>query len=358
MLAEVPIVQGGMAVGISMSGLASAVSRQGGIGVIASAGIGLFEPDFFTDNVKANMDGLRKEIRKARNSSQGLLGVNIMVALGHYAEMVATAISENIDIIFAGAGLPLDLPKYLTNGSSTKLAPIVSSARAAHILCKRWTDRFHYLPDAIVVEGPLAGGHLGFSRDQVFSPEYALQKIMPEVVKEVESFEHRFGKHIPVIAAGGIYTGRDIYDFLRLGADGVQMATRFVTTVECDAADKFKQAYIDAKDEDIVLIDSPVGMLGRAIRNAFIDDVNKGEKKPFVCPYHCVKACDFENSPYCIFFTLLSAQKGDFKNGFAFAGANASRATEITTVQALIESLREEYEQACLTSPSSRISAI
>ena len=350
MIADVPIIQGGMAVGISMSGLASAVSNQGGIGVIASAGAGMFEADFFTENIKANIRGLKKEIRKARTLSKGLLGVNILVALGHFSEIVETAISENVDIIFAGAGLPLDLPKYLSCKSTTKLVPIVSSARAAKIICMKWIKRFNYLPDAIVVEGPLAGGHLGFSIEQIYSPQYVLKKIVSVVIKEIEPFEIRVGKKIPVIAAGGIYTGKDIYDLLKIGASGVQMATRFVTTHECDASDNFKQAYINTKEEDIVIIESPIGMLGRAIKNKFIDDVNMGEKKPFTCPYHCIKTCDYEKSPYCIFFSLLSAQKGDFNNGFAFAGSNAWRATEIISVEKLIDTLLEEYERCYATS--------
>jgi nitronate monooxygenase len=350
MIADIPIIQGGMAVGISMSGLASAVSNQGGIGVIASAGAGMLEDDFFTENIKANIRGLKKEIRKARELSKGLLGVNILVALGHYSEIVETAIAENVDIIFAGAGLPLDMPKYLSSISTTKLAPIVSSARAAKIICMKWIKRYNYLPDAIVVEGPLAGGHLGFSIEQIYSPQHTLKKIVSCVLKEIEPFEIRFGKKIPIIAAGGIYTGKDIYDFLKLGASGVQMATRFVTTHECDASDNFKQAYINANEEDIVIIESPIGMLGRAIKNKFIDDIHRGKKKPFTCPYHCIKTCDYKKSPYCIFFSLLSAQKGDFNNGFAFAGSNAWRATEIISVEKLIGTLLEEYEICYATS--------
>ena len=344
--AKLPIIQGGMGIGISLSGLASAVADEGGIGVIATAGIGMLEPDFSTNWLEANIRALKKEIKKARELTKGILGVNIMVALSNYADMVRTAIEEEIDIIFSGAGLPLNLPQFLKGSTKTKLAPIISSGRAASIICKKWSEKYNYLPDAIVVEGPRAGGHLGFKQEQINNPEYSLEKLIPEVIKAVKPFEERYKKPIPVIAAGGIYTGEDIYNFLKLGAAGVQMATRFVTTYECDASIKFKQTYIDSSKEDIVIIKSPVGMPGRAIKNKFIDDANKGEKKPFKCPYHCIITCDYKNSPYCIALALLNARKGNLEHGFAFAGENAYRAKGIISVKELIESLIKEYKNA------------
>lgn len=344
--AKLPIIQGGMGIGISLSGLASAVANEGGIGVIATAGIGMLEPDFSTNWLEANIRALKKEIKKARELTKGILGVNIMVALSNYADMVRTAIEEEIDIIFSGAGLPLNLPQFLKGSTKTKLAPIISSGRAASIICKKWSEKYNYLPDAIVVEGPRAGGHLGFKQEQINNPEYSLEKLIPEVIKAVKPFEERYKKPIPVIAAGGIYTGEDIYNFLKLGASGVQMATRFVTTYECDASIKFKQTYIDSSKEDIVIIKSPVGMPGRAIKNKFIDDANKGEKKPFKCPYHCIITCDYKNSPYCIALALLNARKGNLEHGFAFAGENAYRAKGIISVKELIESLIKEYKNA------------
>ncbi len=342
--AKLPIIQGGMGIGISLSGLASAVANEGGVGVIATAGIGMLEPDFSTNWLEANIRALKKEIKKARELTKGILGVNIMVALSNYADMVRTAIEEEIDIIFSGAGLPLNLPQFLKGSTKTKLAPIISSGRAASIICKKWSEKYNYLPDAIVVEGPRAGGHLGFKQEQINNPEYSLEKLIPEVIKAVKPFEERYKKPIPVIAAGGIYTGEDIYNFLKLGASGVQMATRFVTTYECDASIKFKQTYIDSSKEDIVIIKSPVGMPGRAIKNKFIDDANKGEKKPFKCPYHCIITCDYKNSPYCIALALLNARKGNLEHGFAFAGENAYRAKGIISVKELIESLIKEYK--------------
>jgi nitronate monooxygenase len=344
--AKLPIIQGGMGIGISLSSLSSAVANEGGIGIIATAGIGMSEPDFYTNYLEANIRGLRSEIRKARELTKGILGVNIMVALTNFADLVKTAIEERIDIIFSGAGLPLNLPQYITEGIKTKIVPIVSSARAATIIAKKWTEKYNYLPDAIVVEGPKAGGHLGFKAEMIDDPDHALEKLIPEVVEAVRPFEEQYGKPIPVIAAGGIYTGADIHKFFQLGASGVQMATRFVTTHECDASEKFKQTYIDSSKEDMVIIKSPVGLPGRAIRNTFIEEVSEGKKKPFKCPYHCLKTCDFKNSPYCITLALINAKKGNLSHGFAFAGENAYRAKEIISVKELVEKLKEEYSEA------------
>lgn len=344
--AGLPIIQGGMGIGISLSGLASAVANEGGIGVIATAGIGMSEPDYFKRSFEANLRALRKEIRKAKELTKGILGVNIMVALSDFADLVKASIEEGIDIIFSGAGLPLNLPQFLTEHAHTQLAPIVSSARAASIIAKKWSDKYGRLPDAIVVEGPKAGGHLGFKEEMIHDPAYSLENLIPEVVLSMKPFEEQCGTPIPVIAAGGIYTGQDIFHFLQLGASGVQMATRFVTTHECDASVKFKQAYIDAKKEDMMIIKSPVGMPGRAIRNTFLDEVSRGKRKPFKCPYHCLKTCDYKNSPYCITLALMNAKKGNLSQGYAFAGENAYRATEIISVRELMDALKKEYAEA------------
>ena len=344
--ARLPIIQGGMAIGISLSGLASAVANEGGIGIIATAGVGMSEPDLYKNFVNANIEGLKKEISKARERTRGILGVNIMVALTNYADMVKTSVSEGIDIIFSGGGLPLDLPLLVGDNVKTKLVPIVSSGRAAKLLCRRWYERGGRLPDAVVVEGPKAGGHLGFKMEELDDPGHALEKLIPEVIAAVKIFEDKHGGTIPVIAAGGIYTGEDIYRFLQMGAAGVQMGTRFVTTDECDASLEFKQTYLNAAEDDIVVIKSPVGMPGRAIGNKFIDDVGEGKRNPYRCPWHCIKTCDYKESPYCIFSALLQAQKGNLKHGFAFAGSNAYRATEIVSVHDLMAALVSEYEEA------------
>lgn len=345
LIARIPIVQGGMGVGISLSGLASAVANQGGIGVIAAAMIGMGEPDLAANPVEANVRALKTEIRRARSLTKGLLGVNIMVALTIFSEMVIAAIEEGIDFIFSGAGLPLDLPKYLRKGCRTKLVPIVSSGRAAEVLCKKW-ERLSHLPDAFVVEGPMAGGHLGLKPEQIFAPEFTLEKLVPEVLAAVKPFEEKHGRAIPVIAAGGVYSGADIYKFLRMGAAGVQMATRFVATHECDADMAFKQAYVDSTKEDIVIIQSPVGLPGRAINNEFLEAVKRGEKIPFTCPYHCIRTCDHRNSPYCIALALMQAKKGNLKRGFVFSGQNAYRVDRIVSVKELIESLAQEFAEA------------
>jgi nitronate monooxygenase len=348
----VPIIQGGMGVGISMSGLSSAVANQGGVGVIAAAMPGIHEPDVGINAAEANIRVLTREIRKARQLSQGVLGVNIMVALTHYSEMVRTAIAEGIDLIFSGAGLPLDLPGFLTPGCRTKLVPIVSSARAAKVICKKWLMRFDYLPDAFVVEGPKAGGHIGFKHDQINNPDFSIEKLVTEVIDILKPIESEHHRKIPVIAAGGIYTGEDIHAFIKRGAAGVQMGTRFVATHECDADDAFKQSYIDARKEDMVIIKSPVGMPGRAVGNAFIDAANQGHKVPFKCPYHCLKTCNPEKSPYCIAIVLGNARKGRLKHGFAFAGENAYRVDKIVSVKELMDELISGYQLAHRTSAS------
>jgi len=352
--ANIPIIQGGMGVGISLSSLASAVANEGGIGVIATAGIGQFEPDWYTKYKEANKRALRREIRKARAKTSGIIGVNIMVALSDFDDLVQCAVDEGVNVLFLGAGLPIGLPKTLPldrlGELATKFVPIVSSARAAKIIFRGWEKRYNHLPDAVVVEGPLAGGHLGFKKEHINDPDYALEKILPDVVSVIEPYQEKFSKSIPVIAAGGIYTGADIHKFMELGAEGVQLGTRFVTTYECDASIEFKEAYLKCKKEDIVIIDSPVGLPGRAILNKFLERVSSGVKMPFKCPWKCLRTCDFKNVPYCIGRALTNAKKGDIENGFAFAGANAYRADKIISVKALIETLVEEYakESICI----------
>ena len=345
LIAKIPVIQGGMGVGVSLSGLASAVAKEGGIGVIAAAMIGMSEKDIGSNYKEANIRALQRELRKAREKTSGIIGVNIMVALNNFSDMVTTSIKEKADIIFSGAGLPLDLPKYLHEGAQTKLVPIVSSGRAAKIICKKWLSKFNYLPDAFVVEGPKAGGHLGYKPEQLDDPAFSLEKTLPEVVQAVEPFESKT-KKIPVIAAGGIFDGADILQALTLGASGVQMGTRFVATHECDADIAFKEAMVNAGEKDLTIIKSPVGMPGRAINNTFLEDVKKGIRKPFTCPFHCIKTCDHTTSPYCIGMALLNAKKGLLKHGFAFAGANAPRVTEIISVHELFESLKKEFRAA------------
>ncbi|MDO5570326.1 MAG: nitronate monooxygenase family protein [Bacteroidales bacterium] len=344
LLAQLPIIQGGMGVGISLSGLASAVAKEGGIGVISSAGLGVLYRSHSSDYREASIYGLKEELKKAREKAKGIIGVNVMVAMSNFADMVKTAISEKADIIFSGAGLPLDLPSFLQKDSTTKLAPIVSSARAAKLICEKWMHNYSYLPDAIVVEGPKAGGHLGYKANQIEDSNFSLEEIVPQVVAEVKEFEEKYNKVIPVIAAGGIYTGEDIYKIMQLGASGVQLGTRFVTTNECDASQTFKDTYIHASKDDIGIIKSPVGMPGRAIINSFIDKVKDGLAAPKSCPFDCIKTCDYKKSPYCIMLALYNAFKGNMKNGYAFCGSNAWRAEKIQSVKELMLSLKDEFD--------------
>jgi NAD(P)H-dependent flavin oxidoreductase YrpB (nitropropane dioxygenase family) len=323
---SVPIIQGGMGVGVSLSGLASAVANEGGVGVISCAGLGLLYRNAAESFQTSCIEGLKKEIHLAREKTKGVIGVNIMVALTNYADMVKTSISEKVDIIFSGAGLPFDLPSFLTKESKTKLVPIVSSTRALKVIMEKWKNNYDYLPDAIVVEGPKAGVHLGYKESQLEEKEFSLEEIIPDIVREVSFYEEKYNKKIPVFAGGGIYTGEDMAKMIELGASGVQMGTIFVTTEECDADIAFKQTYIDAKKEDIEIIKSPVGMPGRAIFNDFIRRVKNGETQPKSCPFHCIKTCDIDKSPYCIVTALYNAFKGKLDKGYAFAGSNAWRA--------------------------------
>ncbi len=351
--AKLPVIQGGMGVGISLSRLASAVANQGGIGVIAGAMIGMKEPDVAQNPLEANLRALRHELIKAREMSNGIIGVNIMVALTTFTEMVKTSIEQRADIIFSGAGLPLELPRHLLDLCEqkkeefrTKLVPIVSSARAASIIAKKWISRFNYVPDAFVVEGPKAGGHLGFKPEEIQDPNHALEHLVPQVVDAVKPFEDKKGTAIPVIAAGGVYTGADIKRFLELGASGVQMGTRFVATHECDADERFKQTYVAARQDDVTIIKSPVGMPGRALRNNFVDAMREGSKKPFKCVFKCVSTCEQEKTPYCIAAALINAMKGNLERGFAFCGSNVFRVDKIISVRELMESLQKEFDEA------------
>lgn len=347
---KLPIVQGGMGVGISMAGLASAVANEGGIGVIASAGIAMHDPDYEKNVRAANKRALANEIRKAKSLAKGPIGVNILVALSDYDALSVVCLEEGADILFLGAGLPLkifgDLPKEEVKNVGIKIVPIVSSARALNVIFNSWLKNYDRVPDAVVVEGPLAGGHLGFKKEQIDDPDFSLEKLVPEVVSATEDFEKRLGVSIPVIAAGGIYTGADILKFLRLGASGVQMATRFIATHECDAYPPFKEALLKCTKDDICIIDSPVGLPGRAIRNHFLEEVYGGRKMPFKCPWKCLRTCDYTNVPYCIALALVNAKKGLLGEGFAFTGANGWRVDKIVSVKELIAELAGEYEAA------------
>jgi NAD(P)H-dependent flavin oxidoreductase YrpB (nitropropane dioxygenase family) len=343
--AAIPIIQGGMGVGVSLSGLAGAVAAEGGIGVISGAQVGFREPDFEINNTEANLRSLKAEILKAREKCKnGLLAVNLMVAMKHYKESVAAAVESGIDLIISGAGLPTELPS-LIKGFKTKIAPIVSSGKAAAVITKLWEKKHSYIPDLVVVEGPEAGGHLGFSLEQLTTAAKPnLMDIVKEVIEVLKPYEEKYNRKIPVIAAGGIFTGKDIAEYINAGAAGVQMATRFVATEECDASLEFKMAYINSKDEDIRIVKSPVGMPGRAINNEFLDKLEGGNIPVRKC-YDCLKPCNPASTPYCITKALIEAVNGNLKEGLIFTGSNAYRLDKIVKVKELMKQLVEEAEK-------------
>lgn len=337
-IAKLPIIQGGMGIGVSLSKLASAVANAGGIGIISGAQPGYKEPDFRTDNETANLRGLEKEIKKARElSPEGIIGVNFLASVTNYADMVKLAVKEKVDLIISGAGLPKNLPSFVI-GTDTKIAPIVSSGKAASTITRLWTKKYDYLPDAIIVEGPKAGGHLGFSVDDLAGNLPNIKDIVKEVIEAVKDFEVKYNRKIPVIAAGGIFTGEDIAECMAEGAAGVQMSTQFVATEECDAHENFKKAYIDAKEEDIQLIVSPVGLPGRALRNHFVEQVEVANQKIKHC-YRCLRGCNPAQTPYCITEALVASVEGDVDNGLVFIGSNGHRLNKITNVKELMGNL-------------------
>jgi nitronate monooxygenase len=343
--ADIPIVQGAMGVRVSLSSLASAVAEEGGIGTISSIGLGDIEASKH-EYERISREALEKEIRKAKTMTNGHIAVNFMGVLSNVDDLITTAVKEGIKIISYGAGLPIKLP-VLVKDSSVNLLPIASSARVVELILRVWDKRYERTADAIILEGPLAGGHLGFSEEQLNQPEkYSLDNLLPEVLETVKAYEDRYGKRIPVIAGGGIFNGKDIARMLFLGASGVQMATRFVCTVECDVSREFKQAYLEAEEEDIVIIKSPVGMPGRAIKNRFLQDLEIKERLKIKCPYRCLSVCKVGEARYCIALALLNAYFGDVDHGLIFCGQNAYRIDKIVTVKELISDLLAELEAA------------
>ncbi len=336
--ARIPIIQGGMGIGISGWRLASAVASSGGIGVISGAQSGFREKDFANNTLEANIRAFRNEIRKAKEHTTGVIGVNIMVAMQNYAELVKVAVEEKVDLIISGAGLPLQLPELVV-GSKTKIIPIVSSLRAAELIMKRWKKKFEKEPDAIIVEGPEAGGHLGFKKNELVDKS---AKDVFTIVKELKEFLDKGEMDIPVIAAGGIFHGKDIVKAIEAGASGVQMATRFVATYECDASEKYKQVYVNSKKEDVVIMDSPVGLPGRALINPMLTTVNNGNKIKVEKCYKCIHKCDPKTTPFCITRALVNAAEGDLDNSLLFVGSRVHEINKIQHVQEIFDEILEE----------------
>ncbi len=330
--ARIPVIQGGMGVGVSLSGLAGAVAASGGVGVISTAQIGYRDPDFHKNPIECNLKAVGEEIRKARAAADGgIIGVNIMVVTRRYEDYVKAAVAAGVDLIISGAGLPMNLPEL---AGDARIAPIVSSRKALHVISKHWKKKYDRKPDLVVVEGPLAGGHLGFAREDIEAYTVTNEKNYDDEVRAVIELADELGA--PVVVAGGIYERRDLEHCLAMGAKGVQIATRFVTTRECDASDAYKQAYIDAKREDIVIVKSPVGMPGRAIHNAFLDKVSAGERFMRGCR-QCITTCRPDTAPYCITEALINAVEGNLDEGLIFCGSNAYRADRIETVADIME---------------------
>lgn len=338
--APFPVIQGGMGVGISLSHLAGTVAACGGVGILSAAQIGFREEGFEKDPIGTNLKAIKKEICKARKiANGGIIGINIMVATQRYEEYVKAVVESGVDLIISGAGLPVDLPE-LVEGSKTKIAPIVSTVKSAKVICKMWDRHYHRVPDLVVIEGPKAGGHLGFSRKQleIFTPEVYDQEIR-QIIELVKEYEKKYQKRIPVVVAGGIFDRKDFLHALELGADGVQMGTRFVTTYECDAAEEYKKAYINVSKENIVLVDSPVGMVGRAVGNTFA--LAEGKKEPVKKCYQCIKTCNPGDTPYCITNALVKAAKGETENALVFCGENAWKCDKIEHVGDILRELCE-----------------
>lgn len=343
LIAKLPIIQGGMGVGVSLSNLAGNVAKHGAIGVISAAHAGYMEDDFETNTVEANIRGLKKHIKKAKEiSSNGIIGVNVMVATNYYKEHIKAAIEGGADLIISGAGLPLKLPEFIGD-SLIKIAPIVSSAKATNVILKYWYKHYNKTADAIIVEGPLAGGHLGFKKDKLEHEIENFDENVKDVIQEVSNFEKLFNKKIPVIIAGGVFNSDDLKKYLSLGASGAQVATRFVATHECDAHINFKRAYINSNQSDIELVKSPVGMPGRALKNTLTETLKLGNVPVRKC-YNCLIPCNPATTPYCISEALIAAVKGDVDNGLIFCGANAHKINSITTVEDVISDLTSGLE--------------
>ncbi|ABW25515.1 NAD(P)H-dependent flavin oxidoreductase [Acaryochloris marina] len=350
-IARYPIIQGGMGIRISGAKLAAAVANAGGIGIISAVGLGLnspyFDPSqkagrqrreqFFTANRLALID----ELNLARSlSPEGIIGINIMVAANDYETLVRTAVEHGVNLIIAGAGLPLGLPAYTQAHPEVALVPIVSTTRAAKLICQKWQRQHHRLPDAFIVENPqTAGGHLGAKLEDLNSPRLAAKQVIPELTNYLQS---EISEEIPVIAAGGVWDRTDIDWMLALGASGVQMGTRFITTNECDADRRYKEFHLHAHPEDVVLVPSPVGMPGRALRNSFAERAIANspdlEKRCLTSCLHVCRCRDTQET-YCIVRALDRASQGDVENGLIFAGSNAGRAQQIIPVAELMQEL-------------------
>lgn len=337
---EIPLIQGGMGVGISLGSLAGAVMKEGGMGVISLAHPGYRDPDFMKDPFSANVKALKEEVNKARAISEGkgLLAINAMCAINRYDEYVQAAIDAGVDVIISGAGLPLSLPS-LTKDKDLLVAPIVSSAKAAQLLLKSWDRHYNCTADFIVIEGPDAGGHLGFKPEELLehSAKNVLD-ILEETKPVVREYEEKYNCSIPIYVAGGMNTKEKIQEAINKGAKGVQVATSFIPTIECDADIKFKEMFLNHDQQELTLIKSPVGYYGRAIANPLSKQLEKGRVAPTYC-VNCIKPCDFKVTPFCITEALIQAAKGNTTDGLIFSGITIPTQTKLRYVKEVIHDL-------------------
>ncbi|MCI9071111.1 MAG: nitronate monooxygenase [Clostridium sp.] len=327
-----------MGVGVSLSNLAGNVAKYGAIGVISAAHPGYLENDFEINTLQANLRALKKHIKKAKQiSNNGIIGVNIMVAMKNYKELVEASIEGGADLIISGAGLPLKLPQY-TQNSEIKILPIVSSSKAAKLILSYWKKHYNKIADGIIIEGPEAGGHLGFKDNNIENDINEFETNVNNILETIKEFEKEYNKKIPVIVAGGVFDSDDIKKYIKLGANGVQIGSRFVATFECDANIKFKEAYLNCHKNDIKIVKSPVGMPGRAISNKFLNKINNDNNKITKC-YNCLIPCNPSTTPYCISEALINAARGDIDNGLIFCGSNAYKINKIISVKELLDEL-------------------
>ena len=340
-----PLIQGGMGVGVSMGGLAGAVAAKGAMGTLSTADAGWNEPDFAAHPQQANLRALRREVQRAKRlaAGAGLVSVNAMVATRQYADSVRAALEAGADAIVSGAGLPLELPA-LAEGFEALLAPIVSSPRAAQLICRTWAKRYGRVPDFVVLEGCQAGGHLGFEEADLLAGRCApLSQLIPQVLAALRPFEEKFGRAIPLFCAGGVATGAEMAGCTRLGAAGAQMATRFIATEECDASQGYKDVILAARPEDLRVIHSPVGMPGRAVNSPLVQRLAAGLRQPPAHCSGCIKSCRPAETPFCITHALIEAVKGNWEEGLFFSGSRVDLVDRMRTVPDLIDELMKDW---------------
>ena len=336
-----PVIQAGMGVQVAKADLAAAVARAGGIGCISSVGLGTIEAsqnDYTADSKK----NLITQIRKAKElAPEGILGVNVMVALSNYDSVVQTCVEEKVDVIISGAGLPIPLPG-LTKGSGIKLIPVVSSGRAMKVVLKSWHRRYQVIPDAVIIEGPLCGGHMGFSREQVIHPELMpIQQILREVKIELAPFEAEYGRKVPILGAENVVDANDVIEKINMGFDGVHVGTKFICTEESGLDIKSKEVYVNAKAEDVVVLRSPLGLPVKVLRTPLVEKLLNDEKIPFGCPFRCLRACEASEAKFCIADALLNTLYGDTENGLFMVGSGIGRVNDIIPAEEFFEPLKK-----------------